>query len=116
MGINFSHSEAQWAYSGFHHFRERLASEIGIDLNEMIGFGGSPENLSWDTVDSDIKLLLDHSDCDGSLSPEKCKKIAPILRVLVNDWPEDSHNRINAILLAEGMEECYKSGETLRFH
>lgn len=42
MGLNFSHCEAQWSYSGFHCFRKRLAKEVGIDLDEMQGFRRKP--------------------------------------------------------------------------
>lgn len=30
MGIDFSHCDAHWAYSGFHRFRTRLATQVGL--------------------------------------------------------------------------------------
>ena len=35
---------------------------------------------TWDTVDSGLVPLLDHSDCEDDLSPEECARIAPALR------------------------------------
>jgi hypothetical protein len=29
-----------YSYSGFAHFRRRIARQIGIDLDRMVGFGG----------------------------------------------------------------------------
>lgn len=110
MGVGFSHCDAQWAYSGFHHFRKRLAKEIGIDLEEMQGFSrkpprgegmadndrfdftamGVPGTKSWDGVKDPIKWLLHHSDCDGHLTPARCEKIAPRLEELVAKWPDET--------------------------
>lgn len=102
MGLDFSHSDAHWTYSGFNRFRIRLADMIGIDLMSMQGFGG-PD--SWDEIDDDIKLLLDHSDCDGLLTPDECALVAPRLRELVQDWDNDYDKRM-ALELARGLEYC----------
>jgi hypothetical protein len=59
MGVNFSFCDSNWSYGGFHEAREKLAKEIGIDLNAMEGF--TEKNavpVSWNTVNSDIKILL----------------------------------------------------------
>ena len=74
-----------WSYSGFDDFRQRLAREIGIELNEMEHFGGA---RPWSDVVSDIVPLLNHSDCDGELSPEDCARVAPALRRLIARWAE----------------------------
>ena len=41
MGIDFSHGDAHWAYSGFMRFRGRLAVELGYPnpLHEMYDDG-----------------------------------------------------------------------------
>lgn len=142
MGLDFSHCEAYWTYSGFMRFRARLATEIGVALRCMEGFAGGTtgghfdklmifgydENLpgyekyvgnqsviSWDKVSDDIVPLLDHSDCDGELTPEECKKVAPRLRKLVSGWPDDDRDKVNALELAKGMELALKRNENLRF-
>lgn len=66
----------QWSYAGFNVFRERLARHIGIDLSTMKGFGGEGD---WDSVQSPLRHLLDHSDCQGDLSVEQAAELAPAL-------------------------------------
>ncbi|WAH35012.1 hypothetical protein [Alicyclobacillus dauci] len=112
MGLDFSHCDAHWAYSGFMRFRRRLAEQIGFALDEMEGFGGT---RSFDEMVDDIKPLLDHSDCDGELTPEECKQVAPRLRELVSGWLDDDRDKIQALDLAEGMELAAEEGEPLRF-
>ncbi|HZZ77145.1 MAG TPA: hypothetical protein VFE62_01420 [Gemmataceae bacterium] len=112
MGIDFSHGNAHWSYSGFHAFRKRLASTLGLDLDDMKGFGG---DRSWEDVTDHIKELLDHSDCDGELSPEACIRIAPRLRDMVTPWADDDYDKINAMNLADGMELAAAQNNPLMF-
>lgn len=121
MGISFRASgksiDASWSYSGFSSFRSRLAEKIGIDLNSMEGFGRfdkSPRK-SWDTINDPIKPFLNHSDCDGELSPEECKSIASRLRELVKAWHEDDYDKVNALKLADAMDLCVQEGVCLEF-
>jgi hypothetical protein len=117
MGLDFSHTNAQWSYSGFMRFRERLAEEIGIDLNKMEGFNKENDykGLSWEKIVDPIKYLLDHSDCEDDLSPELCSKVAPRLRELVSSWDDDDYDKEQALLLAEGMELAFSKNEPLEF-
>lgn len=115
MGLGFNNSTASWSYSGFHNFRKRLALEIDVRLDDMIGFKSGDDGISWDTVKDPIKLLLNHSDCDGELTSEECGIIAPRLRELVSKWPDDDYDKEAALKLAEGMEECKELDWTLRF-
>lgn len=94
MGLDFSVSDAHWSYSGFHTFRERVAREIGIDLNSMQGFGGS---ISWEKIVDPISKFLYHSDCDGTITPEDCFAIYPRLRELVKDWPDHDPDKVRAL-------------------
>ena len=123
MGIDFSHCDAHWAYSGFHRFRTKLAKEIGIDLDRMKGFGATwagetaAGDIEWaNSKDDPIISLLDHSDCDGHISPGKCKKIAPRLRELVDKWDDEDYDKQQALLLAEGMELAANERRNLKFH
>ena len=91
MGIDFSVQGSDletpsWSYSNFNLFRQRVAQAVGIDLDEMKGFGNGPtyDGVSWDTVSDDVVPLLNHSDCDGELSPSECSLIAPRLREILN--------------------------------
>ena len=119
MGLDFSHCDASWSYSGFNNFRRRLAKEIGVDIDEMEGFNG---DRPWSEVDDDIVHLLDHSDCDGDLSPNQCVIVAIRLEELVKSWPDDinvrtrlSYYRTQAQLLAEGMRRAAAAAEPLEF-
>jgi hypothetical protein len=78
----------------------------------MEGFSG--ERPWSDVVNDDLIPLLNHSDCDGELSPDECSKIAPRLRAVVAPWPED-YDKINALKLADGMEWCVDNQQPLIF-
>lgn len=113
MGIDFSHGGAHWAYSGFHRFRERLSEAEGFDLNMMDGFGGS--GVSWKTVETPLKPLLDHSDCDDDLSAEDCAGIWPRLSEIVETWPDGDFDKQEGRKLVTGMVDCARSGQRLTF-
>ena len=123
MGLNFRignrSSEAEWSYSGFNEFRRKIASLIKIDLDEMIGFGG---NKDWNTrniiINDDIILFLIHSDCDGDLSTDQCKKIYPRLLELINMLPDtfmDNYDKKMGKILAEDMKYCAENNKKLIF-
>lgn len=113
MGIDFSHGGAQWSYGGFARFRKTIATHEGIDLAKMQGFGGSRH---WDSVATPLRPLLDHSDCDGELSPAECREVAPALRRIVEAiWAEDTYDRHSGLALAAGMEQAAAADEPLEF-
>lgn len=112
MGINFSHGGASWSYSGFSRARHQLAIAVGVNLDEMIGFGGTKEWPDSDTLP--LVYLLHHSDCDGDLSPDQCRVVAPALRKVVESW-FDHYDRQMFLRLADGMEEAAKENVPLEF-
>jgi hypothetical protein len=112
VGIDISPGGAHWSYSGFHRFRERIASYAGLFLNDMNGFGGGKE---WPGTDP-IEILLNHSDCDGIISPEDCAKIAPRLREIIKEWDIEEHDSGSAMKLVAGMEEAAVGGFDMEFH
>jgi hypothetical protein len=117
MGLGFGKKTFKafgfgWSYGGFMSFRKRLAKEIDIDLEEMDGFGGIK---SWKTVESPIKLLLNHSDCDGVLSGDDCGDVYPELLKLIENWPPDDYDRITAEKLAKAMKGCNDNDDELIF-
>ncbi|MEC1373384.1 hypothetical protein P9D39_03540 [Heyndrickxia oleronia] len=119
MGLDFSHCDAHWGYGGFMNFRRRLAEKIGIDLLKMDGFTGPVQGyrgISWETVTDQIKPLLDHSDCDGILTPDECKQVYPRLIELTMDWDESDPDKINALELVKGMKLCIENNEDLEFY
>lgn len=113
MGIDFSHGNAHWAYSGFNRFRTQLAEQVGIKLKDMYGFGGK---ISWNGFNDDIVPLLNHSDCDGHLTPDECKRIVPRLKELIKDWDDIDGDKARAEDLINGMEDAINKNENLGFH
>jgi hypothetical protein len=116
MGLNFrestNYSDAAWSYSGFGEFRRKLAKEIGIDLDKMIGFGGKTK---WNTVNNPIKYLLNHSDCDGHITALRCSLIAPRLKELIDKWDDTDYDKRAAIILANDMIKCANDNKNLEF-
>ncbi|MFE6500725.1 hypothetical protein [Kitasatospora sp. NPDC057738] len=119
MGLDFSHTEAHWTYTGFMRFRRAIATHEGIDLDQMNGFriyGSNQPQIPWTAVTTALRPLLDHSDCDGELSPEECRLVAPRLREVVSAvWPKDCYDRTHGLLLADGMEAAAAAGEQFEF-
>ena len=116
MGVDIG--GAHWAYSGFARFRRTIAAMEGIDLDNMYGFGGSInpncKQIPWDTVDSPLKPLLNHSDCDGELTPEECAQVWPRLEEIVQQL-EDSYDRDNGLILVAEMKAAIEANEPLVF-
>ncbi|WP_343239577.1 MULTISPECIES: hypothetical protein [unclassified Streptomyces] len=80
--------DVSWSYTGFHLFREWLASTDGFTLAEMRGFGG---DRAWSSVSTTLAPLLDHQDDEGSLTTAQCAAILPELQAIVDQFhAEDS--------------------------
>lgn len=113
MGLDFSHCDAHWAYSGFARFRDKLAKQVGILDYDQISSTNDPR---FDKIKKDpIRYLLAHSDCDGHLTAKQCEKVAPRLKELVSTWPNDDYDKIKALDLAEGMEFAASKKQKLLF-
>lgn len=113
MGLDFSHCDVSWGYIGFGNFRNRLAREINFPEYESIRNTDDP---AFEKIKEDGLLpLLAHSDCDGDLTPDECRTVAPRLREIVSKWADDDKDKSKAIELAEGMEYAASLNESLRF-
>lgn len=106
--------DPSWAYGGFMRFRKRLATGIGIDLEEMFGFSEEGGRM-WGDIDSPLVAFLNHSDCDGELSAAECEKVRPALIEAMKSWPEDDYDRVQGTRLAEYMAVCAVRGVPLDF-
>ena len=123
MGLGFVGSRAHWSYSGFSHFRKRLAMACGFSLDSMEGFteGGRPWKEPWIGTAGDLVYLLNHSDCDGTIGPVECGLIAKKLREVLHSkefalwgYPGD-YDLQQGLMFAEDMENCCAKGITLQF-
>jgi hypothetical protein len=132
MGLDFAHEARaghncpQWSHGGFGRFRERLAETEGFDLRDMYGFTDFARRLTdpdhvgrdWDEIATTLKPLLDHSDCDGELTPAECAQVAPRLREIAGQWPDDMEHRYDrrsGMALAGCMDECVALDVNLEF-
>lgn len=117
MGLNFNHCDASWSYGGFHHFRVRLASAIGVTLDEMVGFNwpSNEPGKDWSSIDDPLVPLLDHSDCDGVLTPDQCKQVAPRLQEIISDWDDGDYDKQMALELIKGMQQSFATKTPLEF-
>ena len=104
---------ARWSYSGFNRFRKRLAEQLGFSLDQMVGFGG---DVPWNTVSDPIVPLLDHSDCEGELSPLEAASVAPRLREMVAGWDEGDYDREQAERLAAMCDYAASAGVPVMFY
>lgn len=120
MGLDFAgwddvdwKDAPRWGYLGFHRFRKKLASSVGIAIDGMVGFGGSTE---WpDPCNEPLVYLLNHSDCDGDLTPQQCQAIIPRLRDILLTFDLQDWDRIQGERLVRGMEKCASQHKRLVF-
>lgn len=123
MGLDISHGGPHIGYIHFATFRKKLAEYEGIDLYSMQGYNLKDDRIPWKGVTSPLRPLLDHSDCDGSLMPSTCAKMAPYLHTVVqNIWVDVIDPDLSAQFfgqyghqLADAMERAAAAGERLKF-
>ena len=75
----------------------------------------------WSQIDSGLVPLLNHSDCDGDLSPEDCARVAPALREAIgklDPMPDGTpdYDIEKGLLLVQMMETCSEFSRKLAFH
>lgn len=120
MGLNTSHNAWHGPYISFNQFRYWLASLIGINLKEYIGYGiNGTKDLK--TINNDLRILFDHSDCDGNISPKDCKKIADAITKILKKVNKDSDfitkmHYDEAITFRDGCLLAHSKNEVLDFH
>lgn len=117
MGLDTTHGCWNGAYSSFNRFRHSLANQIGVNLDDYIGYGG---DKPFKTLKHNIEPLLNHSDCDGKLSVSKCKKIVlglnSILENFNPDLPSDFNFKERIIQFRDGCLFAISVNEAVEFH
>lgn len=119
MGLDTTHDAWHGPYSSFNEWREALCEALGFDLRSMRGFGGDGD---WEPIklrDGFIVDLLNHSDCDGSISWSACFHIA---KKLLEIYPK-IHDDVGAfgngwatIRFAAGCLNAFNAQEDIEFH
>lgn len=119
MGLDTTHNAWHGPYSSFNIFRHDLAKRIGINLDEYAGYSASgTKDLA--SINHPIMELLNHSDCEGELTPEQCKRVADGLDMIIKAAPIDEANMpwstiARAIQFRDGCLEAYSKNEILEF-
>jgi len=94
MGLDTSHDCWHGAYSAFNRWREKIAELAGLPpLNLMDGHYEGPAKIGlpikWACLKpSPLRILLDHSDCDGEIAWKDCAPIADELEKLLPLFPD----------------------------
>jgi len=118
MGLNCTHGCWDGPYSSFNRFREWVAKQIGIDLDQMLGFKKDGGGIPWDNFDHPIIPLLNHSDCGGELTVEECDSISKGAIMILNDIPLDNKIEFATALIrfAKGCIDAANKNEPVEFH
>ena len=79
----YEHAFRAGSYSGFGLFRDVLAVEEDIVLDEMYGFGGTRQ---WASVETPLEPLLNHSDCDGEIYDWQAEQMLGRMKEIYSLW------------------------------
>lgn len=97
MGLDTTHGCWNGPYSSFGRFLKALGQQIGIDLDEYIGYGDKgTKDLT--TIDHDLRPLFDHSDCDGELTVEESKQIVRGFDDVIENFDVEKEGYYNGLM------------------
>lgn len=119
MGLDTTHNCWHGAYSSFNRFRYSLGKQIGINLDDYIGYGDKgTKNLT--EIEHDLMPLFNHSDCDGYLSLDESEKIANGLNQVLDNFNDkldmDFDFKDEIIQFRDGCLDAISKNEIVRFH
>lgn len=119
MGLDTSHNCWHGPYSSFNRFRYSLGKQIGIDLDEYIGYGDKGTKYLT-SIEHDLMPLFNHSDCDGELTVEESKRIVSGLNNVLENFNEeiktDYNFKENIIQFRDGCLDAISKNEIIDFH
>lgn len=88
MGLNTTHNCWNGPYSSFNRFRYSLGYQIGVDLDDYVGYSkDGTKQLS--SIKHDLMSLFNHSDSDGRLTIKECKNIVKGLNDVLENFVEN---------------------------
>ena len=98
------------AYSSYMDFRREIAVQAGVDLDLMDGHGGTTPF----TEETPLRLILDHSDCNGDYSYDKLnlleKELEQVLKMKLTPYSK----KIAEIMMGT-VHICRDSGDRILF-
>lgn len=101
-----------FSYRGFKRFRYAIAEAVNINLDLMQGFGGDTD---WIAVNTPLEPFLNHSDSDGELTPDACRKVWPYLKAAVESANLYELDRKKGLALAKAMKDAAQEDCSLEF-
>ncbi len=120
MGLDTSYNCWNGPYGSFNRFRKSLAEQIGISLDDYIGYGCPNATKELSSINHDIMPLLNHSDCDGELTVMECKKIVKGLNNILKNFNDklqaDSDFKEDIIQFKKGCLLAIKENKSVEFH
>ena len=117
MGLNTTHGCYDGPYSSFNDLRRWIALQIFIDLDKMEGFDEDNKGSSWNAILHPITPLLDHSDCDGELTPDECRSIIEGAQMILHKIDPADWKEMEVLLktFSNGCNKAIEKGETVYF-
>ena len=118
MGLTTTHDCWDASYRSFNQFRCDLAEQIGIDLDDYIGYrGNGVKDIT--TINHNLMPLFNHSDCDGHLTIDECFKIAngidSVLATFTDSTEQDSLFKEDMIRFRDGCLDAFSKNEIVYF-
>lgn len=89
MGLDCSHEAFSGAYSAFNRFRRVVAKAWGGSFppHENPTYSNdvfyTPDDIQTKADAPGLWTFLEHSDCDGQLTPDECRQVADELEALL---------------------------------
>ena len=136
MGLDCTHGAFSGAYSSFNRFRKALARAAGGAWPPHAPgalFEGKPlgaDDWCWDDEvvppehHAGLLAIMEHSDCDGDLSPDQCRAVSGFLRWAAPRMEAPTNGHLEragstmgdvAIRFADGCDRAAAAGEPLEF-
>ena len=119
MGLDTTYDCWNGPYSSFNRFRYSLGHQIGINLNDYLGYGDTGTK-DLKTITNELMPLFNHSDCDGRLTVKQCKSIVIGLNSILSDFNEkieaDYDFKENIIKFRDGCLEAISDKKMVHFH
>ena len=88
MGLNTTYNCWEGPYSSFNRFRYSLGHQIGINLDEYLGYNETGTK-KLNEINHELMPLFNHSDCDGRLTVKECKSIVKGLNNILETFNEN---------------------------
>lgn len=122
MGLDVSHGAWSGAYSSFHTWRVALATAAGgrlephPDVPWMAKYTYDRAAFDTELQERGFDTLMQHSDCDGRISPQMCKHVADALEHLLPKLARSGEMTDRTVRFIEGCRRAHARGEYLDFH